>query len=134
MLVSLLPVRRRRSAIYYSNTIGASGAHLRPAARLRALLPESPDPDVPALPGAGEVFRDDPGRDRVPLVARRTARRRRAHAHLGGLLVGYMLPEGRSRRLFAEIKYRYTKWKINRMRRKFDVYSGGRSDWDRNVH
>jgi hypothetical protein len=29
------------------------------------------------------------------------------------------------------------KWKMNRMRRKSDVYSGGRSDkarWDRNVH
>ena len=36
--------------------------------------------------------------------------------------------------LTAEIKYRYVKWKMNRLRRKFDVYSGGRSDWDRKVH
>jgi hypothetical protein len=36
----------------------------------------------------------------------------------------------------AEIKYRYLKWKMNRLRRKFDVYSGGRSgsDWNRRVH
>jgi hypothetical protein len=34
----------------------------------------------------------------------------------------------------AEVKYRYLKWKMNRLRRKFDVYSGGRSDWDRRVH
>jgi hypothetical protein len=35
----------------------------------------------------------------------------------------------------AEIKYRYLKWKINRVRKKFDVYSGGRTnDWDRRVH
>jgi len=35
----------------------------------------------------------------------------------------------------SELKYRYLKWKINRVRRKFDVYSGGRADdWDRRVH
>ena len=44
------------------------------------------------------------------------------------------LPERGRGGFTAEIKYRYTKWKMNRMRRKFDVYSGGRSDWDRHVH
>ena len=35
----------------------------------------------------------------------------------------------------AELKYRYLKWKINRVRKKFDVYSGGRADdLDRRVH
>ncbi len=29
---------------------------------------------------------------------------------------------------WAEVKYRYVKWKIGRARKKFDVYSGGRSD------
>jgi membrane associated rhomboid family serine protease len=58
-----------------------------------------------------------------------------AHAaHLGGLAFGYAyLKRGRGG-LSAEIKYRYLKWKMNRLRRKFDVYSGGRSDWDRHVH
>ena len=58
-------------------------------------------------------------------------------AHLGGLLFGYLyLRDSRRGRggLAAEIKYRYLKWKMNRLRRKFDVYSGGRSDWDRHVH
>jgi hypothetical protein len=32
----------------------------------------------------------------------------------------------------SELKYRYLKWKINRVRKKFDVYSGGRAnDYDR---
>jgi hypothetical protein len=61
-----------------------------------------------------------------------------ATTHLAGLLVGYIyLQGGRGGGLTAEIKYRYLKWKMNRMRRKFDVYSGGRSEkarWDRNVH
>ena len=55
--------------------------------------------------------------------------------HLGGLLVGYLyLKRGRAHPL-AELKYRYLKWKINRVRKKFDVYSGGRADdFDRRVH
>ena len=59
-----------------------------------------------------------------------------AHAaHLGGLLVGYLyLRKSTGGSLTAEIKYRYLKWKMNRLRRKFDVYSGGRGDWDRHVH
>jgi membrane associated rhomboid family serine protease len=56
-------------------------------------------------------------------------------AHLGGLIFGYLyLKGGRGGGLSAEVKYRYLKWKMNRLRRKFDVYSGGRSDWDRKVH
>jgi membrane associated rhomboid family serine protease len=56
-------------------------------------------------------------------------------AHLGGLLVGYLyLKQGRIN-LVSEIKYRYLKWRINRMRRRFDVYSGGRADdVNRRVH
>jgi membrane associated rhomboid family serine protease len=55
--------------------------------------------------------------------------------HLGGLLVAYVfLRSGRIHPL-SELKYRYLKWKINRVRKKFDVYSGGRADdWDRRVH
>jgi membrane associated rhomboid family serine protease len=60
-----------------------------------------------------------------------------ATTHLAGLAVGYIYLQGGRGGLTAEIKYRYLKWKMNRMRRKFDVYSGGRSEkarWDRNVH
>jgi membrane associated rhomboid family serine protease len=55
--------------------------------------------------------------------------------HLGGLAVGYLfLKSGRVHPL-SELRYRYWKWKINRVRKKFDVYSGGRADdWDRRVH
>jgi membrane associated rhomboid family serine protease len=57
-------------------------------------------------------------------------------AHLGGLVAAYLyLKSGARTHLVAEIKYRYLKWRINRMRRKFDVYSGGRADdVDRRVH
>jgi membrane associated rhomboid family serine protease len=56
--------------------------------------------------------------------------------HLGGLLVGFLFLKGGRMHPISELKYRYLKWKINRVRKKFDVYSGGRNqkDWDRHVH
>jgi rhomboid family protein len=55
--------------------------------------------------------------------------------HLGGLLIAYLFLKSPRMHPFAEVKYRYLKWKINRVRKKFDVYSGGRAnDWDRRVH
>jgi len=55
--------------------------------------------------------------------------------HLGGLIIGYLFLKGARMHPLSELKYRYLKWKINRVRKKFDVYSGGRAnDYDRNVH
>jgi membrane associated rhomboid family serine protease len=55
--------------------------------------------------------------------------------HLGGLVVAYLLLKSPRMHPLSELKYRYWKWKINRVRKKFDVYSGGRADdWDRRVH
>ncbi|HEY3045827.1 MAG TPA: rhomboid family intramembrane serine protease [Vicinamibacterales bacterium] len=55
--------------------------------------------------------------------------------HLGGLLVAYLYLKGARMNPLGELKYRYLRWRINRVRKKFDVYSGGRADdWDRRVH
>ena len=55
--------------------------------------------------------------------------------HLGGLVAGYLYLKSGRMHLIPEIKYRFLKWRINRMRRRFDVYSGGRADdVDRRVH
>jgi membrane associated rhomboid family serine protease len=59
-----------------------------------------------------------------------------AHAtHLGGLVAGYLyLTRGRGG-LSGELKYRWLKWKMGRMRRRFDVVQGGRpKGWDERVH
>jgi membrane associated rhomboid family serine protease len=54
-------------------------------------------------------------------------------AHLGGLIFGYLyLSIGRGGP-WAEIKYRYVKWRMNRLRKRFDVHDGGRR-WDSRVH
>jgi membrane associated rhomboid family serine protease len=55
--------------------------------------------------------------------------------HLGGLVAGYLYLKSGRMHLIPELKYRFLKWRINRMRRRFDVYSGGRADdVDRRVH
>jgi membrane associated rhomboid family serine protease len=55
--------------------------------------------------------------------------------HLGGLLVAYLFLKSPRVHPLAELNYRYSKWKLNRLRKRFDVYSGGRADdWDRRVH
>ena len=55
-------------------------------------------------------------------------------AHLGGMIFGYLYLQGGRGGLTAEIKYRYLKWKMNRLRRRFDVYSGGRSNPNDRIH
>jgi membrane associated rhomboid family serine protease len=55
-------------------------------------------------------------------------------AHLGGLVVGYVYLKTRGGRPLADLNYRYTKWRMNRVRRRFEVREGGRHDWDRRVH
>jgi membrane associated rhomboid family serine protease len=51
-----------------------------------------------------------------------------AHAtHLGGLVVGYLYLKGRRFRLGSEVQYRLNRWRIDRMRRRFDVHRGGKS-------
>jgi membrane associated rhomboid family serine protease len=53
-------------------------------------------------------------------------------AHLGGLVVGYLYLKGGRFQPLGEIKYRYLRWKMNRARRRFDVYAGGKHD--RHIH
>jgi membrane associated rhomboid family serine protease len=55
-------------------------------------------------------------------------------AHLGGLLAGWLYLKG-PRELRLELRYRLTKWRMDRMRKKFNVHRGGRDDdWTRRIH
>jgi membrane associated rhomboid family serine protease len=55
--------------------------------------------------------------------------------HLGGLVGGYAILRRRTFNPAAEVRYRYLRWKMDKARKKFGVYSGGRrDDWDKHVH
>ena len=137
VLVSLLPFGAATS-MYYGSTVGASGAIFGlllayglyfPDRRiyLYFLFPIPAKYFVMIFGGVALLSSVSGGGGNL------------AHfTHLGGLVVGYIYLKSRRLARFspiAELKYRYLKWKIGRMRRKFDVHQGGRSDdWDRRIH
>ena len=61
-------------------------------------------------------------------------------AHLGGLVVGYLYLKFLRGRPLDELKYRWLRWRMNRARGRFGIYSGGRdddswkSDWKKHIH
>lgn len=129
---SLLPIGAL-AASYSSVTIGASGALFGLLLAYAMRWPERPILLI-LIPVPAKYFVMIYGALALLSVS---DPRVSASAHLGGLLVGYLYLRNGNRRgggFTAEIKYRYLKWKMNRLRRNFDVYSGGKSDWDRKVH
>jgi len=54
-------------------------------------------------------------------------------AHLGGLLIGWLYLKGPTN-LRLDLKYRLTRWRMERMRRRFDVHRGGRDNWRDRIH
>jgi membrane associated rhomboid family serine protease len=131
LLISLLPFQAMAPA-YITPTVGASGALFGLLLAYALYWPDRPIllllVWVPA-----RVFVLIYG----ALALLNTLQPRRGiadAAHLGGLIFGYLYLRGGRGGLLAEFKYRYLKWKMNRLRRKFDVYSGGRSDWDGRIH
>jgi len=62
-------------------------------------------------------------------------------AHLGGLVVGYIYLKSLRTRPIDELRYRWLRWRMDRARSRFDVYSGGKSDddewkrdWKKHIH
>ena len=132
LLISLLPFAATAPA-YNSVTIGASGALFGLLLAFALYYPDRPILIMLIIPVPARVFVMIFGAIAF-LNSFQPGRGVADAAHLGGLVTGYLYLQGGRGGLTAEIKYRYLKWKMNRLRRKFDVYSGGRSDWDRNVH
>jgi membrane associated rhomboid family serine protease len=128
--VGLLPFEATQST-YVSPTIGASGALYGLLMAFAMYYPERPILMFLLFPVPAKYFVMILGA--LAFLAGPGGEISNA-AHLGGLVFGYLYLRGGRGGMTAEIKYRYLKWKMNRLRRKFDVYSGGRSDWDRHVH
>lgn len=135
VLVSLLPFGVTH-ATYDANIIGASGALYGLLLAYAMYFPDRPILMFLFFPVPAKYFVAILGAIAF-IMSMEGGGTVAATTHLGGLLVGYIYLQGGRGGLTAEIKYRYLKWKMNRMRRKFDVYSGGRSEkakWDRHVH
>jgi len=119
---------------YSTITIGASGAIYGLLLAYALYFPHRPIYMYFVFPVPARIFVTILGA--IALLSATSGGGGIAHtAHLGGIAAGYLyLKSGRIHPM-SELKYRFLKWRINRMRRKFDVYSGGRADdVNRRVH
>lgn len=133
VVVSLLPFSMT-APTYAAITIGASGALYGLLMAYAIYYPDRPILMFMLFPVPAKYFVIIIGAIAFLSSAGRGTQRVAHAAHLGGMIFGYLYLQSGRGGLTAEIKYRYLKWKMNRLRRKFDVYSGGRSNSDRNVH
>ena len=134
MILSLVPLPFA-DQLFYSLTIGASGAVYGILLAYALYFPNRPIYLYFVFPIPAKYFVMIIGAISL-LSAMNEPGGGIAHTtNLGGLVAGYLYLKGGRVHLFSEIRYRYLKWRINRMRRRFDVYSGGRADdVDRRVH
>ena|SRR5206468_781185 len=133
VLFSLLPFGFAQQ-VYFSDIIGASGAIYGLLLAYALYFPDRPIYMYLVFPIPAKIFVAIMGA--IAFFSSVGEAGGTANAtHLGGLAVGYLFLKGARVHPLSELKYRYLKWKINRVRKKFDVYSGGRADdWDRRVH
>jgi membrane associated rhomboid family serine protease len=142
VLISLLPFGAAQQ-LYASDIVGASGAVYGLLLAYAVYFPDRPIYMYFVFPIPARIFVLIVGA--IAFFSSLSESGGVANAtHLGGLLIAYvyltMLGKGPRIRLnpWAEVKYRYVKWRLAKARKRFDVYSGGRSDspgrWDGRVH
>jgi membrane associated rhomboid family serine protease len=132
ILVSLIPWDATR-VLYDANIVGASGAIYGLLLAFAWYFPHRPILMFFLFPVPAKYFVAILGAINL-IISAQGGGGMAAITHLGGLLVAYVYLQSGKGGLVAEIKYRYLKWKMNRLRRKFDVVSGGKTRWDRHVH
>ena len=121
--------------VYYSVTVGASGAIYGLLLAYAMYFPDRPIYMYLVFPIPAKYFVLIMGAISFFSSVSNTGGGIAHAAHLGGLIVGYLYLKSARMHPLAELRYRYLKWKINRVRKKFDVYSGGRADdYDRHIH
>jgi len=119
--------------LYITPTVGASGAIYGLLAAFGILFANRPIYMYFLFPVPARIFVLITGGITL-LLSVTSAGGQMAHlAHLGGLLTGWLLLTRGRGGFSAELKYRYTKWRLQRARRKFGVHQGGR-DGGWNVH
>jgi membrane associated rhomboid family serine protease len=134
LLVSLLPFRFAE-AIYGSVTVGASGAIYGLLVAYAMAYPHRPIYLYLLFPIPARVFVIVVGAISF-LSSVSDPRGGVAHAtHLGGLVIGYLYLAGRRGRLVSFVRSQWLRWRMARLRKRFEVHDGGRSDdHSRRVH
>ena len=133
LLVSLLPFAWAAPS-YYSATIGASGAIYGLLMAWAMLFPHRQILFMFIFPLPARIFVLIIGAIAFFSAVGTSGNGVANVAHLGGMLVGWLsLKSPKDLRL--ELQYRLSRWRMERMRKKFNVHKGGRGDdWTRRIH
>jgi membrane associated rhomboid family serine protease len=133
LLVSLLPFDWARSS-YAVTTIGASGAIYGLLMAWGLLFPHRQILFMLIFPLPARIFVLIMGAIAFFSAVGATGSGVANLAHLGGLLVGWVYLKG-PRDMQLELRYWLTRWRMERLRRRFNVHKGGRGDdWQNRVH
>lgn len=133
IVAGLLPFAAT-AGTYYAVTIGASGALYGLLMAYALYYPDRPILMFLLFPIPAKYFVMIIGAIALFSSMQATGSGIAHTTHLGGLVAAYVYLKGSRMHLLSELQYRYLKWRINRMRRRFDVHQGGRKDVDRRVH
>ena len=130
--VSLLPFEATRST-FYAVTIGASGAVYGLLMAWAMLFPHRQILFMFIFPLKARVFVLLIGAIAFVSALGTSGGPVANVAHLGGLLVGFVYLKG-PRNLQFDLRYRLMKWRMDRMRRRFNVHKGGRNNSGDRIH
>jgi len=132
ILISLLPFDNARLS-YQAVTIGASGSVYGLLGAWAIVFPNRPILFMLIFPLKARVYALIMGAIAFFSAMSASGNNVANVAHLGGLVVGWLYLKG-PRDLRLELQYRMSQWRMNRLRRKFDVHRGGRDDWKDRIH
>jgi membrane associated rhomboid family serine protease len=134
MLASLLPFSFA-DALYGSVTVGASGAIYGLLLAYAMTYPNRPIYIYLVFPIPAKIFVLIIGAISFLSSVTDTGGGVAHATHLGGLVVGYLYLAGRGGQMRSTIRSQFLRWRMARLRKRFDVHDGGRSgDGDRWVH
>ena len=122
------PAVRRDARHLRGTTIGASGAVYGLLLAWALIFPHRQILFMFIFPLPARTLRVHHRRDGVPVRRQRPQRRRSPRRRTSpACVIGWLYLKGPTN-LRLELKYRLTKWRMDRMRRKFNVHQGGRRD------
>jgi membrane associated rhomboid family serine protease len=125
IVMSLLPFGFA-DALYASVTVGASGAIYGLLVAFAMMYPHRPVYLYLLFPIPARVFVLIIGAISFLSSVTETSGGVAHATHLGGLVAGYFYLAGRRGRFFSTVRSQWLRWRLARMRRRFDVHEGGR--------
>ena len=127
LVVSLLPYSFAEP-LYGSVTVGASGAVYGLLVAFAMMYPDRPIYLYMLFPIPARIFVLIIGAISF-LSSVSEARGGVAHAaHLGGLVAGYLYLVGLRGHLLSTVRSQWLRWRLARLRKRFEVHDGGRKD------